>query len=108
MAMFNILATCNKTENINDVLIRVSDLPRNVVSVFPVISSDLKTFNSIGITVSGKETTNLYQIKEELVTILNFLWNEKFEIKELYNGKVINKETFKYDLDYFWNLPHQL
>lgn len=107
MAIFNIIANHAKKEDINEVYSLLSELPRSVVSVFPVISPNLEEFNGVGITASGTEITKLFQVKEELISILNFLWERDFIIRELYNGKILTKETFKRELDYFWNFYSQ-
>jgi len=108
MAMFNIIATTDDTAGFYENLIAISEMPRSFVSVFPVISSNFQTFNGVGITVSGKELDNLFNVKEELLLVLNFLWEKKFIIRELYNGSLLTTTTYKSGLDYFWNLPHKL
>ena len=106
--MFNIIASLENKAVINDVLSSLSAFPRNIITIFPIISTNLQTFDGVGITVSGKDNNKLFQIKEELLLVLDFLWQKDFIIRELYNGKILTRETFKYDLDYFWNLPHEI
>jgi len=108
MAMFNIIASIDDTVDFYEILRSISEMPRRFVNIFPVVSSNLQSFDGVGITVSGKELDNLFKIKEELFQVLVFLWEKKFIVRELYNGKVLTSETYKVDLDYFWNLPHQL
>ncbi|RFM33183.1 hypothetical protein [Chitinophaga silvisoli] len=108
MAMFNIIADLDDTTDINEVLVSLSEFPRKVISIFPVISTGLQTFDGVGITVSGQDINKLFQIKEELVMVLDFLWQKNFTIRELYNGSILTRNTYKEDLDYFWNLPHEI
>jgi hypothetical protein len=108
MAMFNILASVDDTEFFDDALRSLIEIPRTIISVFPVISTSLQTFDGIGITASGKDLDRLIQVKEELLMILDFFWQKNFSIRELYHGRIVTRETFKSDLDYFWNLPHKL
>ena len=102
MAIFNILAKNEVDFDYKRVLDEVQSFPLKYISIFPIVSIDSEFCEGFGVTASGKDCSNIDDIKKELVFVLSLFFSESFVVKDLYTGDKLTRENYIHILGYFW------
>ncbi len=100
MALFNLIAKRQGKVDWVNVHSQIFEKKGNFICLFPIPSNIDERFNSIGITASGEFKNMLFEVKRELLIILEILWENGFLIIDLYKGEVMEFKSYSKVLNY--------
>ena len=102
MAIFNLLAECDKKEIDIDILFTtVKSTGYKYIYIFPVLCYEHQELVGVGLTASGKDFLQMTEVKQELILLLGVLWDEGFVVTDLYTGHVVTIDNYKSVFSYF-------
>ena len=79
---------------------KIDTFRHKCITVFPISERIGLPNNAIGITASAKFRDQMDTVIQEVIQLLEVLWQVDFEIHDLYKGKAITKLTFSEVMNY--------